>query len=156
MKKVMKYLAMLQLLLLLSGCENEAKNHAVNSNEYFLAQKKHEYTCVTDNGDVIIVEVTDIDDKRSYGIVCSAAFGRARGWADVNVKVKVNKERYSKTLEILGCTGDGEYPPTSQHYPTLNIGDYTLVMTNLYPLSEDQDNAPKSESDYQVKFIIIE
>jgi hypothetical protein len=155
MRNLIKYLAVLPLLLFLLGCNNDDALYTVTLNESFIAKKGCEYTCVTDDGDVIRVKVTDIDDNRAYGSMCSRLSFGTTGEADIITKIKVNDKKYSKTYSWPGCDGIGEYPPDMVTLPKIEIEDYTITMMKLYPLSEFDETSPSSEKDYGVRLIIL-
>jgi hypothetical protein len=153
MRNLIKYLAVLPLLFFLLGCNNDDALYTVMLNESFIAKKGCEYTCVTDDGDVIRVKVTDIDDNREYGSGCQVSWG---SHADVSVNVKINKKKYSKTFIWSGCDGLQEYPATMITLPKLEMENgYVLKMMKMYPLSETQETAPTSEEDYEIRLIIL-
>jgi hypothetical protein len=153
MRNLIKYLAVLSLLLFLVGCNNDDALYTVNLNESFIAKKGCEYTCVTDDGDVIRVKVTDIDDDMLYGEDCLFSFGA--GNSEISVKGAINKEKYSTTFTWAGCDGTAEYPSTMSTLPNFQMEGYVLKMMKLYPLSSNNDGPPKSEKDYEIKLIIL-
>ena len=70
MKGLIKYSTFLVVLFLLVGCNNDDADFRVQLNEPFLAVRGEKYTCITDDGGEIIIEVEDIEDNRVGGIGC--------------------------------------------------------------------------------------
>jgi hypothetical protein len=153
MKNLIKYLVVLQLSFFLLGCNNDDALYTVNLNESFIAKKGCEYTCITDDGDIITIKVTDIDDEMPYGEEC--LFSTGAGNAEISIKGRVNKKKYSTTFTWVGCDGVAEYPPTMSTLPNFQMEGYVLKMMKMYPLSSTNDGPPKSEKDYGIRLIIL-
>lgn len=153
MKNLIKYLVVLQLSFFLLGCNNDDSLYRVTLNESFVAKKGCEYTCVTDDSDIITIEIDDIVDMREYGTGCQVSWG---GHAEVSIDIAINKKEYSKTFTWQGCDGLEEYPATMTTLPKLEMENgYVLKMMKMYPLSETQETTPTSEKDYEIRLIIL-
>lgn len=142
------------MLFLVIACNNDDADFMIQLNESFIAKKGKKYTCITDNGDEIIIDIEDINDNRYYGTDCSRVL--TGGVAEVETEITIKETEYSNTFSFSGCDGYAENIPTNPNLPEIEIeGGYTLKMMKLYPISESQEKAPSSERDYGIRLILL-
>lgn len=153
MKNLIRYSTLLMILFLMSNCNDDDAQQIIELNERFSAVIGEKYICATDDGDIII-EVTNIEDRRVRGSFCSVVSYAGEGI--VSTKVTMNGKEYHQELSYHGCIGI-ELSPSNFLLPSIEIeGGYILRMLALLPYSVDLEYTDEYPIEYyQTRFIII-
>jgi len=141
------------VLFLVIACNNDDADFMVQLNEPFLAVRGEKYTCITDDGDIII-EIKDIEDRRVRERDCDVVSDP--GAAVLSIDISFNENKKSYQLNYLGCTIT-EGNPNDSSLPSIQLeNDYTLRMFDILPYSPNMKFEDRvSLKDYEIKFIII-
>lgn len=143
------------VLFFVLSCNDDDADFMIQLNEPFLAVKGEKYTCITDDGDEIIIEVEDLEDNRTYGRDCSSVSAGATGKIEVETGIKINKNKYSNIFNLRGCESSVDRDHTHPAVPEIKLESYTVKAIRVFPISTTQNKPPSSKKDYEIKLIIL-